>query len=46
MVAYDVIGSCISDLTAWRDGLGEVLAGAETMARISALVAKKERRGC
>ena len=46
MVAYDVIGACISDLTAWRDGLGEVLAGADTMARIAALAAKKERRGC
>jgi len=46
MVAYDVIGACISDLTAWRDGLGEVLAGADTLARIAALAAKKERRGC
>jgi hypothetical protein len=46
MVAYDVIGACISELTAWRDGLGEVLAGADTLARIAALAAKKERRGC
>ena len=46
MVAYDVIGACISDLTAWRDGLGEVLAGADTLSRIAALAAKKERRGC
>lgn len=46
MVAYDVIGACIDELTAWRDGLGEVLAGADTMARIAALAAKKERRGC
>jgi hypothetical protein len=46
MVAYDVIGACINDLTAWRDGLGEVLAGADTMARIAALEARKERRGC
>ena len=46
MVAYDVIGACIDELTAWRDGLGEVLAGADTLARIAALAAKKERRGC
>jgi hypothetical protein len=46
MVAYDVIGACIAELTAWRDGLGEVLAGADTVARIAALAAKKERRGC
>ena len=46
MVAYDVIGACIDELNAWRDGLGEVLAGADTLARIAALAAKKERRGC
>jgi hypothetical protein len=46
MVAYDVIGAAIDELTAWRDGLGEVLAGADTLARIAALAAKKERRGC
>lgn len=46
MVAYDVIGACIDELTAWRDGLGEVLAGADTLSRIAALAAKKERRGC
>jgi len=46
MVAYDVIGACIADLTVWRDGLGEVLAGADTLSRIAALAAKKGRRGC
>jgi hypothetical protein len=45
-VAYDVIGTCIDELTVWRDGLGEVLAGADTLSRIAALAAKKERRGC
>jgi hypothetical protein len=45
-VAYDVIGQCIDELTAWRDALGELLIGADTLARIAALAARKERRGC
>ena len=45
-VSYDVIGQCIDELTAWRDALGEELIGADTLARIAALSAKKERRGC
>jgi len=45
-VAYDVIGVCIEELAAWRDALGDVLLGAETLARISALKTRKEQRGC
>lgn len=45
-VSYDVIGQAIDELAAWRDALGEVLIGAETLARISALKTRKEQRGC
>jgi hypothetical protein len=47
LVAYDVITSCIDDLEAFRDQLGETLLGAEAMARLAALAAKKEaQRQC
>ena len=46
MAAYDVIGACIDELTAWRDGLGEVLCDAETMARIANLNSRRRARGC
>lgn len=46
MAAYDVIGACIDELTAWRDGLGEVLCDAETMARIATLNSRRRARGC
>jgi len=47
LVAYDVITSCIDDLEAFRDQLGETLLGAEAMARLAALAAKKEaQRSC
>ena len=41
LVAYDVITSCIDDLEAFRDQLGDTLLGAEAMARLAALAAKK-----
>jgi len=43
-VSYDVIGQCIEELSAWRDALGEVLLGAETLSRIAALKAKRGHR--
>jgi len=47
LVAYDVITSCIDDLEAFRDQLGETLLGTEAMARLAALAAKKEaQRQC
>ena len=46
MAAYDVIGACIDELTAWRDGLGEVMCDAETMARIANLNSRRRARGC
>ena len=47
LVAYDVITSCIDDLEAFRDQLGETLLGAEAMARLAALAAKKgAQRSC
>ena len=41
LVAYDVITSCIDDLEAFRDQLGETLLGSESMSRLAALAAKK-----
>jgi hypothetical protein len=47
LVAYDVITSCIDDLEAFRNQLGETLLGAEAMARLAALAAKKgAQRSC
>jgi hypothetical protein len=46
MACYDVIGACIDELTAWRDGLGEVLCDAETMGRIANLNSRRRARGC
>ena len=46
MAASDGIGACIDELTAWRDGLGEVLCDAETMARIANLKSRRRARGC
>jgi len=47
LVAYDVITSCIDDLEAFREQLGETLLGAESMARLAALAATKgAQRSC
>ena len=39
--AVECITSCIDDLEAFRDQLGDTLLGAEAMARLAALAAKK-----
>lgn len=44
VVAYDVIGECIDDLTAFRDQLGDALASADTLARIANLARLKGRK--
>ena len=46
LVAYDVITSCIDDLEVFRDQLGETLLGAQAMARLAALAAKKGAHQC
>lgn len=46
MVAYDVLTSCIDDLEAFREQLGETLLGAEAMKRLAALAAKKGEQRC
>lgn len=46
VVAYDVLGQCIDDLTAFRDQLGDALASADTLSRIADLARRKGTREC
>lgn len=46
VVAYDVIGSCIDDLSAFREQLGDMLLGADSLAKLAELAKRKEQRGC
>jgi len=44
--AYDVTGHCIYDLAAFREQLGDMLLGADSLARLAELAKRKEQRGC